>query len=225
MVAPAEILVVNDTLDALLLGSFFFGLVFVVISLGMGLADIGFGHHDGGIDHGGIDSHGGAGHIDWLAQINVGSVLAFVTWVGGVAYLLRNAVGAPALLSLLAGVFAGVACAALVLRLIRLLRSGDVHLDERRERLPGILAKVSSSIRADGTGEVTYVLNGVRQVTAARSANGEALPRGAEVVIIQRERGIAYVEPWIEESDPESWERRFATGAGEMSNALPLPDR
>ena len=84
---------------------------------------------------------------------------------------------------------------------------------------------MSSSIRADGTGEITYVLNGVRQVTAARSANGEPLPRGAEVVIVQRERGIAFVEPWVEDSDADSWERRFAADAGQASKALPLPDR
>jgi membrane protein implicated in regulation of membrane protease activity len=222
MFAPAEVLVVNDTLDALLLGSFFFGLIFVAISLGMGLADIGIGHDHSGV---GGHAHGGPEHIDWLAQINIVSVLAFLTWFGGVAYLLRNAADFHVLLSLLVGVFAGVACAALVLRLMRMLRSKEVYLDERQERLTGAMARVSSSIRADGTGEVTYVLNGVRQVTAARSATGEALPRGAEVVIMRRDRGIAFVEPWVEESASDEWERRFAAEPGEVTKALPLSDR
>jgi membrane protein implicated in regulation of membrane protease activity len=223
MLAPAEVLVVNDTLDALLLGSFFFGLVFVVLSLGMGMAHVGFGH-----DHGGFHAHGhgeASGSTDWLSNINVGSVLAFLTWFGGVAYLVRNAVEFNVVLSLLIGIVAGTACAALVLRLMRLLRSKEVYLDEREERLTGAMARVSSSIRVDGTGEVTYVLNGVRQVTAARSATGKALPRGSEVVIMRRERGIAFVEPWVEESAADEWERRFAVESGEVSKALPQLDR
>lgn len=223
MFAPAEILVVNDALDALLLGSFLFGLVFVVISLGMGLADIGFGH-----DHGGVDghAHGGApNHIDWLAQINIGSVLAFLTWFGGVAYLLRNAAEVNVLVSLFVGGVAGVGSAALVLKFLRMLRGNEVHLDERKERLTGVLGRVSSSIRADGTGEITYVLNGVRQVAAARSATGQALPRGSEVVIMRRERGVAFVEPWVEESDADHWERRFSAESGDVSRALPAADQ
>jgi len=222
MFAPAEVLVVNDTLDALLLGSFFFGLIFVAISLGMGFAHIDIGHdHGGSVGHG----HGSSENIGWLAQINLVSVLAFLTWFGGVAYLMRNAAELDVVLSLLVGVIAGVACAALVLRLMRMLRSNEVYLDERQERLTGAMARISSSIRADGTGEITYVLNGVRQVMAARSATGEALPRGAEVVIMRRERGIAFVEPWVEESAADEWERRFAVESGEVSKVLPRSDQ
>src|SRR5215218_2986748 len=196
MFAPADLFVVNDTLDALLLGSFFFGLVFVVISLTLG-----------------------------LAQLNVGSVLAFLTWFGGVTYLLRNAVGLNGFLSLLVGIAAGAACAAFVLRLMRYLKSQGVFLDERQERLPGVIGRVSSTVRADGTGEITYVLNGVRQVSAARTLDGLALPRGTEVVILRREHGIAFVEPWLEESEEEQWERRFKTDSVSNIEALPHPDR
>jgi len=223
MFAPADLFVVNDTLDALLLGSFFFGLVFVVISLTLGLAELGIGH-----DHGGVDSHSdghAGGHWGWLAQLNVGSVLAFLTWFGGVTYLLRNAVGLNGFLSLLVGIAAGAACAAFVLRLMRYLKSQGVFLDERQERLPGVIGRVSSTVRADGTGEITYVLNGVRQVSAARTLDGLALPRGTEVVILRRERGIAFVEPWLEESEEEQWERRFKTDSVSNIEALPHPDR
>jgi membrane protein implicated in regulation of membrane protease activity len=223
MLAPADLFVVSDTLDALLLGSFFFGLVFVVLSLTLGAADIGFGHGHGGLDGGG-HGHDAGQHSGWLAQINIGTVLAFLMWFGGITYLLRNAAGFNSAISLLIGIGGGVACAAIVLRFMRMLKSSEVYLDARQEQLVGTIGRISSPVRADGTGEITYVLNGVRQVSAARSVSGIALPRGTEVVVLRRERGIALVEPWIEVSESDAWERKFAADAGQRHEALPHPE-
>ena len=55
---------------------------------------------------------------------------------------------------------------------------------------------MTSSIRENGTGEVVYVQQGVRQVSAARSVEGVAIPRGAEVVVLRAEKGIVYVDLW-----------------------------
>jgi membrane protein implicated in regulation of membrane protease activity len=222
MLAPADLFVVSDTLDALLLGSFFFGLIFVVLSLALGAADIGLGHAHGG--HNGGHGHDPGDNPGWLAQINIASVLAFLTWFGGITYLLRNAAGIHPVFSLLIGIAGGIACAWVVLKFMRMLRSSEVYLDARQERLVGTIGRISSSVRADGTGEITYVLNGVRQVSAARSANGVALPRGTEVVVLARERGIALVEPWIEETESDAWERKFAADAGQRHEALPHPE-
>jgi len=63
-------------------------------------------------------------------------------------------------------------------------------------RLPGQIARVTSSIREGGTGEVVYVQQGVRQVAAARSDRGEPIPRGAEVIILRVDKGIVYVDFW-----------------------------
>ena len=63
-------------------------------------------------------------------------------------------------------------------------------------RLPGQIAHVTSSIREGGTGEVVYIQGGVRQVSAARSANGTPIARGVEVVILRNEKGIVYVDIW-----------------------------
>lgn len=222
MFVPADLFVVSDTLDAVLLGSFFFGLIFVVLSLALGAADIEFGH-----DHGGLDGHGhdGASHDGWLAQINIGSVLAFLMWFGGIGYLLRNAAGLVAPLALLIGLGGGVLGAAIVLKFIRMLKASETYIDARNERLSGTIGRISSPVRENGTGEITYVLNGVRQVSAARSVDGRALPRGTEVVVLRRERGIALVEPWVEETDSDAWERKFAAENGERDAALPGPER
>jgi hypothetical protein len=62
---------------------------------------------------------------------------------------------------------------------------------------------VNAAIRAQGTGEVVYTLEGLQRSSPARSIDGRALPRGASVVIVRRESGIAYVEaldPLLEDS-------------------------
>src|SRR5690349_10649963 len=75
---------INDALDAILLGSFLFGILFTVGAFLLGAADIGGevgGDHSVGGDH-------GADHM-----FNITSILAFITWFGGVGYVVRNATG------------------------------------------------------------------------------------------------------------------------------------
>jgi membrane protein implicated in regulation of membrane protease activity len=59
----------------------------------------------------------------------------------------------------------------------------------------GAIGVLNAPIRADGVGEVVYVLEGLHRSAAARSQDGAPLPRGTNVVIVRRERGIAYVSP------------------------------
>jgi membrane protein implicated in regulation of membrane protease activity len=101
----------------------------------------------------------------------------------------------PLLAALPVAAVAGVGIAALLQRAIRRLSdpAGSV-LQPEQYRLPGTIGRVSSSIRAGGTGEVIYEQGGVRQVVAARAASAEAIPRGTEVVVLRIERGIATVE-------------------------------
>jgi hypothetical protein len=54
------------------------------------------------------------------------------------------------------------------------------------------------AIREKGTGEVIFVLGGVRRSAGARSEDGKPIEKGKEVVIERYEEGIAYVKPWDE---------------------------
>jgi membrane protein implicated in regulation of membrane protease activity len=218
----AELFVVEDTLDVLLLGLFFFGLIFVVLSFVLGAAHIDIGH-----DHGG-GLHAGDHGAHWITQLNLGTILAFVTWFGGVAYLARNALGVNAFVSLVIGLAAGYFGGAIIFKFMRMLKSSEAVLDARTERMAGIIARISSPVRTGGVGEIVYEMNGVRQVSAARSSDGTALPRGAEVIVLNRERGVATVEPWIHGSDETAWERRFESGSshelrstGESNRQIP----
>jgi membrane protein implicated in regulation of membrane protease activity len=172
----------RDAADAVLLGLFLFGLLLTLASLLLGVAGLGMHHVH-------ADGDGGPLHA------SLGAVLVFLAWLGGVGFVLRRAIDLPLLVALPVAAVAGVAIAALLQRAIgRLSDSAGSVLDPEQYRMPGTIGRVSSSIRAGGTGEVIYEQGGVRQVVAARAANAEALPRGTEVVVLRIERGIATVE-------------------------------
>lgn len=182
-------LAVDDALDVIYLGSFFFGVIFAAASLLFGTIDIG-GDSDGDI-----------------GPVNLSTILAFVAWFGGVGYLIRHGFGGAVALSLVLASVAGLAGgAAIFWVLAKVVAPADRALDPKDYHLPGTLGRVSSSIREGGTGEVIYEQQGIRQVMAARSEDGVAIPRGAEVVIMRSEHGIAFVKQWdelMEGSPPE----------------------
>jgi hypothetical protein len=188
-------LVINDALDIIFLGTFFFGLVFSALSLVFGAADAGFDHGHGG--HHGHHGNHGADADGGISPVNVSTVLAFLAWFGGVGYLARHGLGWYGAVSVIVGVGGGLAGAAAIFWVLaRFVRPMDGELRADDYRLPGTIAQVTSSIRAGGTGEILYQQGGVRQVAAARSVNGAPIPRGVEVVVLRLERGIAYVEAW-----------------------------
>ena len=187
--------VVSDRLDAVLLGCFFFGLLFAAVSLLTGATRLHWRHGRVHVRHGrGFQPSGG--HAA-LSPFNDSSLLAFVAWFGGVGYLARNAVGAPWPLALALGAVGGLGAGLLVFWCLATLAANPVgELDPEDFRLQGTIARVTSSIRADGVGEVVYEQGGARCVSAARAAHGVAIGRGTEVVVVQVERGTALVEPW-----------------------------
>ena len=74
--------------------------------------------------------------------------------------------------------------------------SHDHALDAADYRMTGVLGRISSPIRAGGTGELIYSQEGTRRATGARSEDGDAIPKGAEVIVTRYEKGIAYVRKW-----------------------------
>lgn len=184
---------INDAIDAILAGTFLFGVVFTVFSLMLGFADIGIHGGDG-------NGHDVPGHHGIESLINVSSVLAFLTWFGGVGYLVRNAAGATLFISLLAAIAAGLLGGYIVATFVnRVLKAGEDTLDPAEYERVGVIARVSSSIREGGVGEIVFEQGGTRQVAAARSSRDlSAISRGTEVVILKVDRGTAIVEPFDE---------------------------
>jgi hypothetical protein len=180
---------INDILDAILLGGFLFGVIFTVGTLLMGVADIGI--HG---DHGG--DAGSSGEL-FHGLFNLSSILAFITWFGGVGYLFRNAAGWNAFLSVALGLGGGLVGAfAVTWFMVKVLGSSEQVMDPADYQTVGVVARVTSSIREGGYGEIVYEQGGTRQVASARSASPRAIGRGTEVVVLRVERGVAYVEPF-----------------------------
>jgi len=84
--------------------------------------------------------------------------------------------------------------------LSRVLISENENMDPADYEMVGVLGRISSPIRADGTGEMIYTQMGTRRVCGVRSEDRSAIGKGTEVVVTRYEKGIAYVRLWSEMS-------------------------
>lgn len=209
----------TDTLAGVFLFLFAFGLIFSVVTFLLGAAGGHFhlpgsahaGHagHVGHHGHGHVtDGHAASGHAtDAPAHpamlptapgpLNLNTVMIFLTWFGAAGYILRYYYGAVAATSLLAASLVGLVGATLIWALLaKVLWGGQTTpLDPYNYQIEGVIARVTSPIRAGGTGEIVYTLDGKRRVDGARSSAGGAIPAEADVAILRYEDGLAYVTP------------------------------
>jgi hypothetical protein len=168
----------------------------------------------GPVDHGPVSGDHAAAHGSAAAQAHGGahaprglsvspfnppSIAAFLAWFGGAGYLLTRFSALWVGLSLLLAVVAGLIGGSIIfLFLAKVLMSDQEFLNPADFEMVGVLGKLSVSIREGGTGELIYSQMGTRRVCGARSDDGAALAKGAEVVVTRYERGIAYVHLWSE---------------------------
>lgn len=179
----------SDWWTGLYLFLFAFGLIFTVASLFLNVGD-----DLPDLDLGG-DAAGGD-HASGPSPLSLSTVMIFLTWFGASGYIARAWGGVIAPVALVLAAAIGFVGATLVyLFLARVLWRGQTALDPRDYDLQGTIARVSSSIRAGGTGEIVYSLDGKQRVDGARSIEGAELPVGAEVAIVRYEGGLAYVAP------------------------------
>jgi hypothetical protein len=76
-------------------------------------------------------------------------------------------------------------------------------MDAADYEMVGVLGRISMPIRQNGTGEIIYSQAGTRRTCGARSENGSAIEKGAEIVVTRYDKGIAYVRLWEEMSNEE----------------------
>lgn len=185
---------VNDVLDAILVGGFLFGLMFTIGTLVLGISDIGADSDSG---HG-ADGNGGA-FDDFSSLFNVSSILAFITWFSGSAYVIRNGFGWAVGFALLIGLVIGIAgAAAITWFMYSFLRKNSPELNPADWDQIGQIGSVTSTIRADGIGEMIFERHGSRHSIPARTKDGVGIERGVEVVILDIDKGVAIVQPWQE---------------------------
>jgi hypothetical protein len=183
------------TLETIFFGCFLFGLLFTCLAFfgGMGHFHLGHMHLHAGHSH---------SHIGW---INGYSMAAFLCWFGGIGYLLMRAHSYATVVVVFFAIAAGFTGAAVISAFFTrvLLRFERPLLPEDTE-MRGVLARVSGPVRAGGTGEILFSLNGTRRCAAARADDGRPLPKGLEVVVTDFQRGIASVIPFHDATQDRS---------------------
>lgn len=139
---------------------------------------------------------GGGGDISWF---NASTTLAFLAWFGGTGYILARNSHLVAALSLLIASGVGLAGGWIVFSFMaRIVKISDARMLDWDYRIEGSVGTLSSAIRENGVGEITFERNGAIASASARSEDGKPLPKGAEVVISRYENGIAFVQRWEE---------------------------
>ncbi len=177
---------------------FALGLVLCALSLATGGGHVHGGHfHFGG--HGHIPAHG-AGHAPAPGSaplFNGFTLTAFLCWFGGAGYLLRTHSALIAPVILLAAMASGLAGGGLIFWfLARVLLPHERALTAEQTDMTGVVGRLTGPLQPGGTGEILYSQLGARRSAAARSESGAAIDRGAEVVVLRYEHGIAYVRLW-----------------------------
>jgi len=181
---------------------FLVGLVLSFVSMFGGFAHLHLGHTHGaglhiargGQAHAAAGQHPGRG---WAA-INGFTVTAFLCWFGGAGYLMERFSGVTVPLIVIAACASGLAGAAILwAALFRLLLPRERVMTAEETEMAGVVAKVSDQIReGSGVGEIIFSQTGARRASAARSEDGRGIERGAEVVVLRYERGVAWVRRW-----------------------------
>jgi len=140
-----------------------------------------------------------------ISPFNFITLTAFLAWFGGTGYLLTRYAGLWFLLGLLIALVSGLVGAGIIyLFLSKVLMSREENMDPADYEMIGVLGKLSSSIRQNGTGEIIYSQAGTRRPCGGRSDGGIAIPKGSEVIVTRYEKGIAYVRLWEEMAGEES---------------------
>jgi hypothetical protein len=157
--------------------------------------DGGHAGHVGHIDHAGHGSGDGSG--EQLSFINFGTIAAFLAWFGGTGYLLTKYsslwVGFIVLISIGLGL---VGSAIIFVFIAKVLMRTEGALNPSDFRMEGVLGSVTIPIREGGTGEIVFSQMGARRCSGARSEDGVAISKGAEVIVTRYKKGIAYVKRW-----------------------------
>jgi hypothetical protein len=168
------------------------GLLLSVVSFAGGFSHLHLGHL-----HLGHHTHTGHAHTDGISPFNMFTAMAFLCWFGGAGYLLthyRLAI-VPVIFVLAVGI--GLAGAGMIFGFL-----AKVLLPRERTMLPedtemcGVVATVSSELGPNSLGEILFSLDGTRRGAAARSEDGQPIPRNSQVLVMRYEKGVAYVRPF-----------------------------
>ena len=144
----------------------------------------------------GAASHG---HGQSVSPFNFFTIAIFLAWFGGTGYLLTRFSTLVVAAGLLVSTLVGFAGATIVFFfLAKVLMAPEAEMNPADYEMVGVVGRVSSPLRPDGTGEILYSQVGTRRACPARSEDNVDIERDAEIVVTRYEKGIAYVRRWEE---------------------------
>jgi membrane-bound ClpP family serine protease len=170
------------TIGLLYIGLLIVGVVYAVIAGALGwLGDLG-----GGDVHVDVSGHLDAGHAHPIS----GTIIAtFITGFGGGGTVAHYLFELPLGGSLPVAAVSGLALAAAAFGVLELIfKQTQAGSEFAVEEMQGREGEVITAIPAGGTGEVSYVVKGQREMGAARSEDGSAIAKG-KIVVIQKAIG------------------------------------
>lgn len=174
--------------NAVYLTCFGVGLVLSFVSFFAGGLHLHVGH---------LQVHGARGGRHAASPVNGFTLMAFLCWFGGAGFLMHRANVFGASLVLLFSALSGLAGAAILFWfLTAVLMKNERTLRPEDTEIVGVIGRLSAATPAHGLGEMLYAQNGARRSAPVRSDTGEAIERGAEVIVMRYERGVAYVKRW-----------------------------
>jgi hypothetical protein len=214
------------TWESFYLICFLVGLFLSAFALLGGMGHFGGGHvhvphllHAPHVPHGGAAPNPapGAVTVPWW---NAFSIMIFLCWFGAAGYLLtRYGSFVAAIVVVLAAICGVIGGALIFLFLTRVLMPHEHELTAFETEVVGAVGRVSSAIRATGTGEIVYEQLGALRSAPARSEDGGAISKQEEVFVVRYEKGIAYVRRWEEGSGQWPLGSEELSGAGERSSS------
>lgn len=146
------------------------------------------------------NSHETAAHgMTHVSPFNLFSIMAFLAWFGGTGFLLTHYYSFFAWTAFALASLSGAIAAMIVFYFLAKVMLGHERvMNDEEGEMVGVVARVTSTIREDGVGEIVFSQSGKRRSAGARSESGAAMARGTEVVVTRYERGVAYVREWRE---------------------------
>jgi len=185
--------------ETIYLTCFGVGLVLSLLAFFSGFGHLHFGHIRLHAGHHHVGGHHGARGSSHMSPLNGFTIVAFLCWFGGTGYLLHHGSVLSNALVLLLSALSGLAGAAVVFWFLsRVLMAKEKTLEPSDTEIVGVVGKLSGGIPSGGAGEMLYSQNGARWSAIARSEDGTAIERGAEVIVMRRAKGVAYVRRWDE---------------------------
>jgi hypothetical protein len=142
---------------------------------------------------GGASTQGGA-QVPWW---NAFSIMIFLCWFGAAGYLLTKYGSFVAGVVVVLAAICGLAGGAIIFAfLTKVMMPHERELTAFETDVVGVVGRVSSPIRAGGTGAIVYQQLGATRSANARADENESFVKDDEVYVVRYEKGIAYVRRW-----------------------------